>query len=138
MQSTEIPILRNWILINHHGFVLPVVHFAGLSGKGSVLALQNRDKEKRLRFRITAFKAPWLHLFPFPVLDVILAFPLKRGRISALCRTCSHGELHPSKASYPIPRWTSPALFQASQKAAEKLPPISVYLWIHRHHLPTC
>lgn len=88
--------------------MLPVVHFAGLSGRGSVLALQNRVKEKRLRFKITAFKAPWFHLFPLRVFNVILAFPLKMGRMSALCRACSHVELHSSWASCPNPRWTSP------------------------------
>lgn len=30
------------------------------------------------------------------------------GRISALCRACSHVALHSSRASCPIPRWTSP------------------------------
>lgn len=108
VQSMEISIPRNRIFINRHGFMLPVVHFAGLSGRGSFLALQNRVKEKRLKFKITAFKAPWFHLFPLPVFNVILAFPLKMGRVSALCRACSHVELHSSWASCPVPRWTSP------------------------------
>lgn len=108
--------------MNHRGFMLPIVHFAGVSGRGSVLALQNRVKEKRLRFKITAFKAPWLHLFPLLVLSVILAFPLKIGRMGALCRACSMwSSVHPGPAApfqggHLQPNSPDPSILQGSRK----------------------
>lgn len=59
VKSMELSIFNSQILINHHGFILPV-------------------------------------------LNVILAFPLKRGRMSALCRACSHVELIPPGPAAPF------------------------------------
>lgn len=53
VQSKEIPIPRNWILINYHR-LFSVFHSAGPCGRENGLALQVRVQERR-RFKITAF-----------------------------------------------------------------------------------
>lgn len=105
VQSMEISILWTWILINYHR-LFPVVHFACPCGRESNLGLQVRVEGEEKKFRNHCILGSLVTLF-FLLMKVILVLPLKMGRVNAPCSACSRVALHSSRASCPIPRWTS-------------------------------
>lgn len=131
----EISIHRNWILINYHRSFAHV-NFAGSCGRESGLALKVWVEAEEKKVQNHCILGSLVTPFPLPMLKVIVALPLKMGRMNALCSACSCVALCSCRDSCPIPRWISQT--PTALESSRKIPTHSVDFWNKACNLPTC